>query len=691
MTQADTPAGTQVLGEGRRRIRRRALGALAVLLAVAAVAVAAIVVHADNERARLRQSWDITLGLVADGRAAAVSGWLSERRLELTRLAANRTVQYLLVDRADPDLPREALEERRRYVERVLDDEAERGGYAGQASDIAHNSGRARTTAGGLAVLDAEGRPVALGSAMPFPATELVAPLLAGARPGQVSLSAVFAAPDGSPMIALLAPVLAPEAVDPGPIGHVLALRVLDAGFYDLLRQPGDTTPTAETFLADRAGDSVRILSPLRDGSAPLTHQVPAGRTNVAAVALATGAAPGDELTDLSGAVVLAVGRRIDGTGWTLVRQIARQAALADGEARIRILQLVLLLGVLLVAAAIVAVWRKAVSDRLASAAAELSAALAEANRLGGLLRNVADAVPGAIVAVDAGDRVSFGNREVFATAGIEPGDALGKSLDGLFGPGIARPLVEANRRVRESGAPVQEIDDSGAGDTRRVIRRDHIPLDGGGVLTVSADLTEIVTERERRARQLDALVGVLVSVIDSRDAYAAHHSARVAGLSALVAGELGLDRVHVDAAATAARLMNLGKITIDPAILTRTSGLTEAELALVRGSIQRSAELVTGIPFEGPVVATLHQLQEHYDGSGGPDGLAGDAILPTAQVVAIANAYVALTSDRAHRAARTRDEAVDLLWQDAGGKFDKAVVSALVMALKKQPRDGAG
>ncbi|MEC9347514.1 MAG: HD domain-containing phosphohydrolase [Pseudomonadota bacterium] len=693
MTQSGDPvqAVDPVLGEGRRRMRRRAFWAFGMLVGATALAVLAIIVHAGNERERLRSDWETSLGLVADSRAAAIGGWLGERRTELARLAGNRTMQYLLVDLADPDLPREALEERRRYVERVLDDEAERGGYAGATSALSQNSGRTGSVSGGLAVLDAEGRPVALGTAMPFPSEDLVRPLLADARPGRIALSPVFAAADGRPMIALLAPVLAPEAVDARPIGHLLGLRPLDPGFFDLLHQPGDVAPSAETYLVDRAGDSVRVLSPLRDGTSPLERQYPATQVRNAAVALATGAAATDGLVDAAGRPVLAVSRSVEGTNWTLVRQIGRTAALAEGESRIRILQVVLLLGVLLVAAAIVAVWRKAVSDKLAGAAQDLQAALSESRRLGALLTNVADAVPGAIVAVDRGDRVTFGNREIFAAIGIEPDDALGKSLDGLFGPGLARPLVDANRRVRETGKAVQEIDDTGSDASRKVLRRDHIPLGAGAVLTVSQDLTEIVTERERRAKQLDALVGVLVSVIDNRDAYAAHHSERVARLSEQVARQLGLDRVQVEAATTAARLMNLGKITIDPSILTKSTGLTLEELEQVRGSIQRSADLVSGIPFEGPVVETLRQLQENHDGSGQPKGLAGDAILPTAQVVAIANAYVALTSDRAHRAARTSLEALELLWKDAGTKFARQVVAALVMAVETQGRDTGG
>ena len=191
--------------------------------------------------------------------------------------------------------------------------------------------------------------------------------------------------------------------------------------------------------------------------------------------------------------------------------------------------------------------------------------------------------------------------------------------------------------------------------------------------------MTEIVVEREARAAQLDALVNVLVDLIDARDRFAAHHSQRVARLSRRMAEAMDLPRPQVVAAETAARLMNLGKLRIDPAILTKTEGLTPDELALVRNSILHSADLVEGIPFDGPVVETLRQMQEHLDGSGRPNGISGDDLLIPAQVVSLANAYVALISERAHRAARTPEQALEQLWPEAEKTWRRTVMAALV------------
>ena len=93
------------------------------------------------------------------------------------------------------------------------------------------------------------------------------------------------------------------------------------------------------------------------------------------------------------------------------------------------------------------------------------------------------------------------------------------------------------------------------------------------------------------------------------------------------------------------------------------------------------SAELLSSVAFDGPVVETLQQVQERVDGKG-DKGLAGDEILPTARILAVANAFVAMVSARAHRAGLPVDEAMAQLLSDMGRLYDRGVVAALVSYL---------
>ena len=94
---------------------------------------------------------------------------------------------------------------------------------------------------------------------------------------------------------------------------------------------------------------------------------------------------------------------------------------------------------------------------------------------------------------------------------------------------------------------------------------------------------------------------------------------------------------------------MNLGKILVPEALLTKTGDLTEEERAIIRDSILGSADLLEGVAFDGPVVPTIRHIHENWDGSG-PEGLEGENIEVGARVVSVANAFAGMTSARAWR-----------------------------------------
>lgn len=659
MTEAD------LIGGDRRNIRRRALYALGLLVLVTVAAVAGILIYAENERERLREQWQIRLGIVADSRAAAIEGWLQQRRAETLRLAQNRAIQFFLVDRADPEVPPEAVDARLRYVEDLLVNEAERTGYLKpELGDVAN---------GGFILLDIDGSVIA--RTMAAPAVQTEAPELSRPDGLTVRVSPMFDGGGGVPMVSVTAPVVPVEGLTGDPIGYITGFVRLEEDFFALLKQPGDISGQTLTELVQDEGDVLRVVSP------GMTEA--AGAQQGYARALSGQSAGAGLFVGPDGQQVLGVSRTIRDVPWTLVRLIDRDTALAGGERRIWSMAGVLVLAVLFAGVCVVAVWRNAVSHRLAAAASDLSAALGESDRLSKLLQRVTDAVPNGILAIGADNRVLFGNRAVLNQSGVDAEDAEGKDLIGLFGPGRAGPLLSANDRVRETGATLREVDDHSAGGVRQVTLRSHVPLDDRGILLVVEDMTEVVVEREARAAQLDSLVNVLVDLIDARDTYASHHSRRVAELARRMAEQMDLPDAEVRAAETAARLMNLGKLKIDPSLLTKSEDLTSAERDRIRDQILDSADLVSGISFDGPVVETLRQLQERHDGSGRPNGLSGDALLKTAQIVSLANTYIAMTSDRAHREAMTPEAALAQLWEAAGAAWSRQVIAALVQAVE--------
>jgi PAS domain S-box-containing protein len=319
--------------------------------------------------------------------------------------------------------------------------------------------------------------------------------------------------------------------------------------------------------------------------------------------------------------------------------------------------------------------------------AATLAALAAENESQKQLLRLVTDSQRNAIALVDRDGRYRFANRAAAERAGIDAADMVGKTIAAVLGPAAAERSERLNESALASDVATIEVFREGDNGALRIVQSTHVPVPGANgtgeaVLMVENDITAAVTERERSERILKGLVRALVRIVDARDPYAADHSARVARVALGIAEEMGLDAVTCDTAETAGRLMNLGKILVPAELLTKPEGLTDEEMHRVQQGLRAGADLLAGIEFVGPVVETLRQLQERWDGSGTPAGAKGEQILLTARIVAVANAFIAMTSDRAFRRGLDADEAAQRLMAEAGRAFDRRVVAALVNRL---------
>lgn len=180
--------------------------------------------------------------------------------------------------------------------------------------------------------------------------------------------------------------------------------------------------------------------------------------------------------------------------------------------------------------------------------------------------------------------------------------------------------------------------------------------------------------------------VEALADVIDQRDHYTAGHSKRVSELARRLAVEMGLSRDQVTTIRLAARVHDLGKIAIDSSILSKPSPLTEEEWDLMRHHPLTAVEIISRVPkFSSGADCVLHH-HERWDGSGYPDGLRGDLIPIGACIIAVADGYDAMMSDRPYRQALTLDVVMEEFRRGAGMQWNEKVVLALFRVLA---RDG--
>ena len=155
-------------------------------------------------------------------------------------------------------------------------------------------------------------------------------------------------------------------------------------------------------------------------------------------------------------------------------------------------------------------------------------------------------------------------------------------------------------------------------------------------------------------------------------------HGVRTAILAAALARRLGLDAGTVRRLRLAALLHDIGKVGVPGAVLRKPGPLTDEEWAAVRRHPEVGAEIVARVPGLTPVAEIILAHHERWDGSGYPRGLKGEEIPVEARILAVADVYDALRSDRPYRPAWSEEEALSYIRAQSGRLFDPRVVEAL-------------
>jgi HD-GYP domain-containing protein (c-di-GMP phosphodiesterase class II) len=169
----------------------------------------------------------------------------------------------------------------------------------------------------------------------------------------------------------------------------------------------------------------------------------------------------------------------------------------------------------------------------------------------------------------------------------------------------------------------------------------------------------------------------VLLRALAERSPELGSHLATVAGVAADAARRLGLDAEEVEHVRHAAELHDIGKVAIPDAILAKPGPLTEEEWGFIHRHPVVGERIISAAPALTRVARLVRGSHERWDGGGYPDGLAGEDIPLGARVVAVADAFDAMTGPRAYRLRREPEEALAELRRNAGTQFDPVVVDA--------------
>jgi putative nucleotidyltransferase with HDIG domain len=203
------------------------------------------------------------------------------------------------------------------------------------------------------------------------------------------------------------------------------------------------------------------------------------------------------------------------------------------------------------------------------------------------------------------------------------------------------------------------------------------------------------VAERHRSYRELrDMLFNTiksLVAAVDAKDEYARGHSERVHRLALRMGRQLGLAAVDRQRLSWAALLHDVGKIATPEELLSWRAGLDAEEEQQVHAHVVQGCDLLAPIPQLHSILPAIRHHHERFDGRGYPDGLSGDRIPLHARIIAVAEAFDALTYAPTPEATATETTALRAIEQEAGTRFDPSVVQALGVVLADGPAQGAG
>jgi putative nucleotidyltransferase with HDIG domain len=179
--------------------------------------------------------------------------------------------------------------------------------------------------------------------------------------------------------------------------------------------------------------------------------------------------------------------------------------------------------------------------------------------------------------------------------------------------------------------------------------------------------------------------VEALAEAIDARDHYTKRHSEQVTKYAVAIAKELGLTQKKIEIVERASKLHDIGKIGVHDYILTKPAKLTKEEWEEVKAHSLKGVRILEPLAFLDGVIDTVRQHHERYDGTGYPDKKKAKQIRIEARIMAVADAFDAMTTERPYAKALTREEAIEELKRESGKQFDPQVVEALLRVLAKE------
>ncbi|MDD5723120.1 MAG: HD-GYP domain-containing protein [Syntrophales bacterium] len=196
-------------------------------------------------------------------------------------------------------------------------------------------------------------------------------------------------------------------------------------------------------------------------------------------------------------------------------------------------------------------------------------------------------------------------------------------------------------------------------------------------------DALERSTEGLRKA--LGATVRAMAAVVETRDPYTAGHQKRVADLARAIAREMALSDNQIEGLHMAARIHDIGKISVPAEILSKPSKLTEMEFGLIKVYSQSCYDILKDVEFTWPIARMILEHHERINGSGYPRALTGEKLLLESRILAVADVVESMASHRPYRPALGLETAMKEIENDKGTLYDADAVDVCLRLFREK------
>ena len=201
-------------------------------------------------------------------------------------------------------------------------------------------------------------------------------------------------------------------------------------------------------------------------------------------------------------------------------------------------------------------------------------------------------------------------------------------------------------------------------------------------------DIENVKREHSELHKTIEGVIHVVSLVVGSRDPYTASHQRRVAALARVIAREIGFTDWQVNGVYVTGLLHDVGKISVPSEILSKPGKINASEFNIIKSHCRVGHDILQKIDFPWPVTDVVLQHHERLDGSGYPDGLSGDDIIPEARILSVADVVEAMSSHRPYRPALGLEYALEEIKRGSGTLYDSDVVAACLRILGKNETD---